>query len=1075
MKVKIFTVMIFLASLMLLGCSGEKGGDPTTPGGLGSTGRFVNLNPTCPSNLTSLGGNQVVQLDWEPPTTNLGYPYGYNIYRAENSTVQYEYPNGNFTPQNEGKVAEYGLVKINAEPVLTTHYLDTPLENGKTFYYRVRIVQTGPGNVNEKNHWSNEDYGIGSSFLITDFDPPSGPPGRIITGIAPDLTIALNDSQDFSFHIDELIMPLMSVGEGSFQFMTPPLPPGRYHARIVGESIASNTYPFVIEDIPPLPYTQDEFANLLKDRLSFIVDLEINYITEFNNNSNLYSEEELADLLDTLYLLKPLSNEIASEISNMQPEAAEILQCTLIESGFMNILNSFWEAERAPSFSRGAMADETVYKTHQNLYLSDQLSALATKGSTVSSLLGYASIVAAVFTGGGTLLFTGTIFEVAGALDILDYVIDTFIPTDFLDDEDLSICAKDSAIEIMPNDIYMQKDAFIGYPELKFMGYFRTQDKFFEATAGLIVDQLLSKEDIARRYKNTPHFSKLEYYRKILYTAVSDLFIEVLGSDIIGQLIKDDLNVAEDSYLNFNKSYVLDVSKYNKDPFPHSNARNSIELDEDIVKFNFDSKSLYAVDIGHSDILVNGYCMRPEPFRWFFDDEKEAAVVSENGSVTVSSSTEGWARTWGGSGYDDGFSVADDNAGDIYVIGAFSNQVDFNPDPSIGETKTAKGSADVYLTKYTPTGTFVWVKTWGGSGFDPGYGIVIDGSNNLYVTGGFRGTVDFDPGNGIDNHTSNGSEDAFLSKFDKDGNFKWARTWGAGGDDGAFTPAVDGLGNVYVTSFFGGNLRKFDPNGNQLWLKTCGVNWWSEADADNAGNVYLPGRFSGTVDFDPGSGTDNHSSKGAWDACLSKLDSNGNFQWARTWGGSSNDVAYGSVLDASGSDIYITGWFGNTVDFDPSGGVYNRSSNGGNDVFISKLSSAGNFQWARTWGGPSNDGGFMITVDSVGNVISTGTFIDDVNFDPDGVGYHQISHDGSDDAFLIKHNSLGVFQWARSWGDINFDESIGVSTDVSDNIFLTGLYQGSVDFNPGSESDMHNSNGVEDAFLVKLLPNGYWE
>jgi hypothetical protein len=114
-----------------------------------------------------------------------------------------------------------------------------------------------------------------------------------------------------------------------------------------------------------------------------------------------------------------------------------------------------------------------------------------------------------------------------------------------------------------------------------------------------------------------------------------------------------------------------------------------------------------------------------------------------------------------------------------------------------------------------------WARTWGGSDSDEGYSVAIDGSGNVYVTGEFEDTVDFDPGAGVDSHASNGMWDVFLSKFDPNGNFVWARTWGGSGLDGGPSVAIDGSGNAYIT-----------------------------------------GCFEGTVDFDPGAGTENHSSNG---------------------------------------------------------------------------------------------------------------------------------------------------------------------------------------------------------------------
>jgi hypothetical protein len=147
--------------------------------------------------------------------------------------------------------------------------------------------------------------------------------------------------------------------------------------------------------------------------------------------------------------------------------------------------------------------------------------------------------------------------------------------------------------------------------------------------------------------------------------------------------------------------------------------------------------------------------------------------------------------------------------------------------------------------------------------------------------------------------TDNGDLDAFLTKFDSSGSFVWARKWGGSGDDIAAGVAIDFFGDVYVI-----------------------------------------GHYSDTVDFDPGSATDDHTSNGLFDVFVTKLDSSGAFKWARTWGGSGWDRGLGIAVDKSGN-IFASGSFMGTVDFDPGFGVDNRTSSGGTDIFLVKLQPNG--------------------------------------------------------------------------------------------------------------------------------------
>ncbi len=392
----------------------------------------------------------------------------------------------------------------------------------------------------------------------------------------------------------------------------------------------------------------------------------------------------------------------------------------------------------------------------------------------------------------------------------------------------------------------------------------------------------------------------------------------------------------------------------------------------------------------------------------------------------------GWARTWGGSYEDYGLRVAVDGSGNVYVTGTFEGTVDFDPDG--GDPHTSNGWDDVFLSKFDSSGNFKWARTWGGLYGDRGSAVAADGSGNVYITGEFLGTadfaVDFDPGSGTDYHTStDGWTDVFLSKFDSFGYFKWARTWGGTKGEYANGVAADGSGNVYVTGYF-----------------------WD------------------TVYFDPDGG-DPHTAFSASDVFLSKFDSSGNFEWARTWGNFlSDDYGHGVAADSTGN-VYATGFFYGMVDFDP-GGDDPHTSKGQRDIFLSKFDSSGDFEWARTWGGSDWDEGLGIAADGSGNVYVTGNFEDTVDFDPDGGDPH--TSNGDCDVFLSKFDSSGNFEWAQTWGGIDYEYGIGVAIGGSGNVHVTGHFEGWVDFDPGG-GDPHTSNGAGDVFLSKFDSAGGFE
>lgn len=202
-----------------------------------------------------------------------------------------------------------------------------------------------------------------------------------------------------------------------------------------------------------------------------------------------------------------------------------------------------------------------------------------------------------------------------------------------------------------------------------------------------------------------------------------------------------------------------------------------------------------------------------------------------------------WAKAMGGVNMDRGYSIAIDGYGNVYTTGNLEGTVDFDPGPGKFNL-TSAGNKDIFISKLDPSGNFLWAISMGGLSWDEGLAIELDASGNVYTTGSFSGTVDFDPGIGIFNLTSGG---LFISKLDNLGNFIWAK----------------GLG----PSIYGYSIS-----------------------LDDSGNVYTTGRFGWTADFDPGPGTFNLTSAGMGDIFISKLDSSGNFLWAKSMGGDTTGV-----------------------------------------------------------------------------------------------------------------------------------------------------------------------------------------
>ena len=260
------------------------------------------------------------------------------------------------------------------------------------------------------------------------------------------------------------------------------------------------------------------------------------------------------------------------------------------------------------------------------------------------------------------------------------------------------------------------------------------------------------------------------------------------------------------------------------------------------------------------------------------------------------------------------------------------------------------------------------------------------------------------------------------------------------------------------------------------WTKTFGGTEDVYAESitlDENGNVYTAGYFEGIVDFDPSTGVDNHTSSGGRDVFVQKMDANGNFIWAKTFGGTDNtfDILLSIIIDGSG-DIYTAGVFQETVDFDPSEGMDNHTSNGNDDIFVQKMDADGNFLWAKTFGGTSAEIGSCITIDESGNVYTSGRFNRTVDFDPsEGIDNHTSNGSGSD-IFIHKMDIDGNFVWAKTFEGSGTDLAYSMTVDDSGNLYTTGFYNGTVDFDPSEGIDKHTSKSNSTVFINKMDESG---
>jgi hypothetical protein len=386
-----------------------------------------------------------------------------------------------------------------------------------------------------------------------------------------------------------------------------------------------------------------------------------------------------------------------------------------------------------------------------------------------------------------------------------------------------------------------------------------------------------------------------------------------------------------------------------------------------------------------------------------------------------------WAVSFGNASNDISQSIDTDDLGNIYVLAAFSGTIDV--DPSAGTTllSSNNNSLDALIIKLDPSGNLIWAKHYGGNEWDIPNDIHVDASGDLNIVGFYRQTVDFDPGAGVSNLTSQDEEDIFIQKLDSDGNFLWAKT-------------VGGLENQVANGI----------------------------DSDLLGNLFITGYFTEITDFDPGPGTVNLVAQSiASEAFVLKLDSDGNYIWVKSFQSISSSMGSSLAVSATG-EVYTTGYFQGTCDFDPGPGVSNITTQGGTDIYIQKMDSDGNFLWAHEFGGAENDEGRSVFVDDFGDVYTTGFFEGTIDFEP-GSGTTNLTSGFLDtDVFIQKLDPQGELIWAKSFGGENHDFGRSICVSGLADVYTIGEFKATADFDPETAVDEITSAGLDDIFVHKM-------
>jgi hypothetical protein len=418
-------------------------------------------------------------------------------------------------------------------------------------------------------------------------------------------------------------------------------------------------------------------------------------------------------------------------------------------------------------------------------------------------------------------------------------------------------------------------------------------------------------------------------------------------------------------------------------------------------------------------------------------------VLSANVAFnTVNGQSVQWAHAATSPGYEWGNAITTDEGGNIYVSG----QIEFTTHFDNGTNLSSWGSHDIFFVKYSPSGNLIWAKSAGGHRGDVSYGIGVDAQQNVYTVGEIEDTAYFST---HDSLVCVGSNDIYVSKYDANGNFSWAKGFGSAGNDKGIALAVNNNGDCYVTGYYSSGIDfgtthlspansgigdvyvlKLNSSGNVQWAKKG-----AGTDADHGhgitydrnGNVYVVGYFTDQATF---SGNTISTGNGVKSAFIAKYDQGGSLQWIKNTCCDTTD--FNAVAVDEYGNIYAAGYFYHSLTI----GSTTLNTAGDADILLVKYDPSGNVVWAKQAGGPYEDMANGITVDTIRDIVYITGQIDDHGF----FDTRYVGAAGNRDVFIAGYDLNGNGLWAKPYGGVQRDIGFAVTCDHDGYLMTTGVF-----------------------------------
>jgi hypothetical protein len=446
----------------------------------------------------------------------------------------------------------------------------------------------------------------------------------------------------------------------------------------------------------------------------------------------------------------------------------------------------------------------------------------------------------------------------------------------------------------------------------------------------------------------------------------------------------------------------------------------------------------------------------------------------------------------------------------IYVIGSFLSEINTWP---LNLTST-NNYEKTFVIKYNDRGDVIWANKIEGVMSNVPLNLVLDNSNNIYVSGFYDAPITISGQSGSTISLSNsGTEtyDCFIVKYNDSGNILWANKLGGNLYDVPLKMVVDSLNNVYVTGYYQSNLFnisdtngtitlgnsgsgtedgfvvKYNSNGTILWAsKISGTldDRGSDLSIDSLNNIYVTGYYaSNSITINRVTGpsstiTLTNSGSATLNTFIIKYDTNGNIIWVNIIGGTLNESPQKIKVDSS-TNVYVTGVYeSNPLTI----GGTSLGNSGLSDIFIIKYNSNGNTAWANRISGFYTDSPKELIIDNLNNVYVTGNYasklltISGQNGSSTTITNEGNPSGGSYDSFIIKYNSNGTIVWVNKIGAYgDYDGTTNLNIDSSNNIYVTGYYNSQFILNisgQGGSTTINSTISERQTYIVKYNSNG---